>query len=411
MPIDYQGTGGGIPRKTAKIFAKDANANDVTVFGSTLDNNTQYTKDIANIQNSDFEAGWRNAVISNKNYPLMGDMNGIQMTFSQQIAYALQHGIPQWDSSTEYYAYDIVNVNGILYISTYDNNTGNNPVSSNKWAVFYDPDMLLNKITNCILEAPNGVCSASGATITVYSGLKVLMPNGRNADGTLKNIEYTVASNITGTSTVDDSWGLLVITNTGAVYGIYFAGLYSGLDANKPATSWAPNMREVYYATDTNKMYLSQSTGTTTNWIETPLAIISKVTAPGGGYAATVEPYQPTYILKNNDQAMVTNWAFPSEKYLSYTINTSGTQYTSPADGFWCLYISVSSSQRDMKWVGLNNLYHTLSSVSTTVAEVGAAEAILPVSKGQKIYANYSPASGTITDIKLYFTYAKGEEL
>ena len=142
MAISYNGVGGGVPRKTAHIFAKDADAIDVTVFGSTKAGDTQQTTDIADIQNAAFEAGWRDAVISNKNYPLLGDMNGVQKTFSQQIAYVLQHGVPSWDSATTYYAYDIVNVNGVLYISTDDSNTNNNPTTLTKWAVFYDPSRL-----------------------------------------------------------------------------------------------------------------------------------------------------------------------------------------------------------------------------------------------------------------------------
>jgi len=140
MPINYQGSGGGVPRKTAHIFAKNAANNDVTVFGSTLAQNTQYTDDIADIQNNAFEIGWRDAVISNKNYPLLADMNGVQKTFSQQIAYILQHGLAQWDSATAYYTYDIVNVNGVLYICTIDNNVNSNPTSLTGWAVYYDPD-------------------------------------------------------------------------------------------------------------------------------------------------------------------------------------------------------------------------------------------------------------------------------
>lgn len=139
MSIDYQGSGGGVPRKTAKIFASDAANNDVTIFGSTLNGTTAYTTDIADIQNEYFEDGWRSAVISNKNYPLLADMNGVQKTFSQQIAYVLQHGIPQWDSATKYYTYDIVNVNGVLYISTIDSNTNNNPTGGTGWAKYYEP--------------------------------------------------------------------------------------------------------------------------------------------------------------------------------------------------------------------------------------------------------------------------------
>ncbi len=55
---------------------------------------------------------------------------------------------------------------------------------------------LNDKITNCILEAPNGVATLSGLTITVKQGLKFLIPNGRNEDGTLNNIEKTLEQDI-----------------------------------------------------------------------------------------------------------------------------------------------------------------------------------------------------------------------
>lgn len=56
------------------------------------------------------------------------------------------------------------------------------------------------QLANCILEAPNGVATYSGTTITVKQGLKVLIPNGRNADGTMNNIEYTLPQDLTYTN-------------------------------------------------------------------------------------------------------------------------------------------------------------------------------------------------------------------
>ena len=144
MAIIYTGNGGGVERKTAHIFASNADASDVTEFGSTLAGVTQYTTDLDDIQNAAYEIGWRDAVISNKNYPLLADMNGVMLTFSQQIAYLLQHGSCAWDSATTYYAYDLVNENGILYVCTSDENVGNNPTTLNGWAVFYDPDKMAN---------------------------------------------------------------------------------------------------------------------------------------------------------------------------------------------------------------------------------------------------------------------------
>lgn len=145
MSINYQGSGGGIPRKTAKIFGKNAASNDMTVFGSTLGGNTVYSSDLDSIQSSAYETGWRDAVISNLNYPLLSDMNGVQHTVSQQVAYILQHGIPEWDVTTTYYAYDLVQSGGKLYTSLTDSNTGNLVTDTNNWAVYYAPDLYVKK--------------------------------------------------------------------------------------------------------------------------------------------------------------------------------------------------------------------------------------------------------------------------
>lgn len=76
-----------------------------------------------------------------------------------------------------------------------------------------------NRITNCILEAPNGVATYSGNILTVKQGLKVLIPNGRNADGTLKNIEYTLENDITKTvTTTYEHQNVFFIKNDGICY-------------------------------------------------------------------------------------------------------------------------------------------------------------------------------------------------
>lgn len=196
MAITYNGSGGGVPRKTAHIFASDAAATDVTVFGSTLDNDTQYTTDIADIQNSAFEEGWRGAVISNKNYPLLADMNGVMLTFSQQLAYILQHGLAAWDSATTYYTYDIVNVNGILYISTDDNNINNNPSTLTQWAVFYDPSDFANKdLSNLTATGENHFANKDLSNLTTTGKTEVI--------NLAYELDYDNIITITTTSSLD----------------------------------------------------------------------------------------------------------------------------------------------------------------------------------------------------------------
>ena len=93
-----------IPRVTQKIFAENA-GNNIGQFGSALAGQGNPTGDIAKIQALPaWEQGWAGAVISERDYPTLEEMTGVQKVGSQQIAYLLQKGIPEWDESTTYYA-------------------------------------------------------------------------------------------------------------------------------------------------------------------------------------------------------------------------------------------------------------------------------------------------------------------
>lgn len=73
-------------------------------------------------------------------------------------------------------------------------------------------------ITNCIIEAPNGVLSYSGSNVTAYSGLKVLIPDGKNDDGSFKNLEYTIENNVIKDFSNTTINGALYIDNSGVLY-------------------------------------------------------------------------------------------------------------------------------------------------------------------------------------------------
>ncbi len=56
-----------------------------------------------------------------------------------------------------------------------------------------------NILTNCIIYDPNPAVTFTDTTITIHSGLKVLIPNGLNADGSFNNITYTVENDMVNT--------------------------------------------------------------------------------------------------------------------------------------------------------------------------------------------------------------------
>ena len=129
-----------------------------------------------------------------------------------------------------------------------------------------------HNMTNCIVAAPNGVASYSSLTITAKSGLKVLMPNGRNSDGTLKNTVYTLSNDISSTDTTSSGNRLFAVTSAGALLFLYKDCFLYGDNSSKPSSLDSANTY-VYFAKDQNKMYTT-SGSTTANWSETNLCIL-----------------------------------------------------------------------------------------------------------------------------------------
>lgn len=97
----------------------------------------------------------------------------------------------------------------------------------------------LNKsqITNCLLEAPNGVATYSGNVVTVPTGVKALVNSGvTNADGTIKNVEVTTLEAQT-----------INVSTTGIIY--------LGLDGTLNTTSGAPLVSVVYGTSSISAIY------------------------------------------------------------------------------------------------------------------------------------------------------------
>ena len=442
MGITYTGTGGGVPRKTAKIFAKNAASGDMTVFGSTLAGNTVYTQDLDSIQSSHYEVGWREGVISDLNYPLMSDMNAVQKTLSQQIAYGLQHGIPEWDAGTTYYAYDIVQSGGILYTSIIDHNINNSVTDTTKWAVYYDPssfDNYANKslsnlnstgekhfvnksqVTNCILEAPNGVFAAiapnTTSTLTVKNGLKILVPNGRNADGTMNNAEFTLNTDSTytyafGAPLINEYIFLRndnVIERCNGNY-VFFVQNYAQL-----TTQTGTNTYKFGYVENDNLWY---KTTDGTNWASIGMCPIGKLSVYATNYIYDVRPDYELSLANTSTfskSLLTTTASFPSNwLYVDLAWSNASPFYiVAPANG----YIAVwRTAEYETDWICLAQNMDTGTGGVTTVSSTGGyvegvgfnyLHAYIPVQKGTTVGITHR-GTGVVNQFR--FIYAKGDE-
>ena len=125
-----------LTRQTQKVFASNANANQLAVFGSMKTGTPVYSTSLSTLQSTAYTEGWSEALLNDK-APYMEEMNAVQYGLSYQIAYLLQEGIPTYDSNTNYSDTSIVKSieSGKLYFyrSLSDNNSGHALTNTTYW--------------------------------------------------------------------------------------------------------------------------------------------------------------------------------------------------------------------------------------------------------------------------------------
>ncbi len=214
-------TNNNLPVEPIKIFGENAGQN-IGQFGSALTGTPNRTGDIEQIQALNaWGNGWAGGVISERNYPALEEMTGIQKVLSYHLAYIKQKGICEWDSTVTYFANTgFCQVNGVVYQSITDNNIGNNPTEDKESTHWKKVDLggantdlsnlteegekhFLNKsqVTNCLLEIPQRVnVELNDGTLTLKAGFVVIVPYG-TSEPTLE-----IGASLNGGEIVDISW-------------------------------------------------------------------------------------------------------------------------------------------------------------------------------------------------------------
>lgn len=122
-----------LSRVTQTIFASLAGLDQIAEFGSLAQGSPTFTTDPAAAQTATFAAGWFSAVLGN-NSPAMEDTNALFFVITYQLAYLMQLGVPEWNSTTTYYIGSLAQDGaGKIYVSRTDNNLNNALSSATNW--------------------------------------------------------------------------------------------------------------------------------------------------------------------------------------------------------------------------------------------------------------------------------------
>ena len=282
-----------LARVTQKIFAGNAQPTDTAVFGTMKTQTPQYTGDIAQLMsNPAFLQGWGSAVEENF-APFMEEMTGVQKVFSQQIAYLLQDGIPEYDPGTTYYIGSVVRSGNSWYESIVDNNTGSAVTDTSKWVLLFNGKNFIEGIPNWY----NGTIYAKGSiTKTLTEGNVILWlslqdnnlnQNPTSTSGYWKKIIDTSFEFVTQ-QYVDTNFRRIAYDedrNTGIISGSYTLVLRDTyerisipvadnvtitLDSSGltfPGNSWYTVVLNIYFIAGAKTVTFADSTGQALKWI------------------------------------------------------------------------------------------------------------------------------------------------
>lgn len=178
-----------LARYTQNLFASTATTNQIAEFGSLAAGSpARYSGSTitpAIVQTlSNYLSGWF-AAVEGAYSPAIEDENALDYLFSYQLSYMLQLGIPEWSSTTTYYAGSIVQDGiGTLYVSIQNTNLNNALTVGTFWAAPPLPGVI---VPNAVPYAA-GMTLVSGQSMTwaymqIGSGQTVVVPSGASLIG------------------------------------------------------------------------------------------------------------------------------------------------------------------------------------------------------------------------------------
>ena len=211
-----------------------------------------------------------------------------------------------------------------------------------------------------------------GSTVFTLPGIKALMPDGKNADGTYKNIVINQTNVLTKSATYAADNLDVLFTNSGTVV------IGSGIQ----------------YDIATNTMLSGGGT--------LKRCSIARITTTTGGQITSFSPKYVLQALDYNNGEYIAHCAMPSNRKIDLTASlTDGYVFNAPADGYVYLgKYSTASGQR----IRLQNTSSNMA-VSCWSSGVQNLECIIAVSKGQNVKAVYS-ADGSTNGF--FFVYSNG---
>ena len=209
-----------------------------------------------------------------------------------------------------------------------------------------------------------------GSTIFAFPGVKGLIPNGRNADGTLKNSALSISSIITTTFSDSQNNVDLVLQET------------TFWDREQTIVKSASEIGTAtgnYYIVDENRFVFSLAGALSSQ----NRIVIGKITTTSGVISdlqlkTVFHAVDLNDTIKYLNKVEVTSWGMPN--YTAAVSKTKGTNYTAGSNGYLIGYDTYSGTS------GSNNSYVYINGVNVRISptqdDYSMNSWCYPISKG-----------------------------
>ena len=263
----------------------------------------------------------------------------------------------------------------------------------------------LNKkqITNCILETPSNWMTYSGSQVTIKAGTKYLVPNGRNADGTLNNAEVTLQSDVVFTNTGQYDGTICILADVAQTLSSWGQVQTMGYYRNSsefpvPATGfyW------LAFSEEDNYWYITADGAAYTQSNVCPLGT-AKITSNSS--ILSINPFKPVHLLTIGNREEISGWGMPSYTYIDLTLGASGATYQAPANGWYTICSNSNGTYpKNIELINSSGGDVNTSTKAYNNNNSGWLRCSLPVKKGDIVACYYN----NISLQHFRFVYAQG---
>lgn len=246
-----------------------------------------------------------------------------------------------------------------------------------------------------------------GSTVYVLPGVKGFIPNGRNADGSLKSIEIVQNS-------------VKIMTMTTFMAGrkhcpleIFYNNMLAGMQVDQYSWGVVATLRDLprdklyaaYYCLEDNFVHYFNNTGAES----IDKCLFAATFAVGDDKRITsFTPKTAFHALDYNDKSTISGWSMPSSRYVDLTLGASGTTYRAPANGYLHLQKNFTAGNQYIFFRLYNDAAVVMDTTFWGGTSTGYIAASIPVSKGSKVGIHYTTGGNTIY---FRFIYAEGEAI